>query len=149
MPPFKGFNARHFQRPGLERAHACGDEDGARQAAHALCGFHQKAPVGLPLKPADLLAQMKHGLEGRNLLHQRLGQLAARAHGHGGNVVDGLVGIQLHRLAAHLRQCVNDVGARLQQAQLEHLKQPHRPCADDDGVGFKAVGGGFGHGHGG
>ena len=96
-----------------------------------------KAPgVCLRLQSSHLRVQVPLGLEGSDLLLQQGCQFAPAAHGHARDVVDGLVAIQLHALAARVGQRVNDVGCQALQAQLEHLEQAHRACTDDDGIGF-------------
>jgi hypothetical protein len=77
---------------------------------------------------------MERGAKRLDLLEQVVGQLLAGAHGHGGNVVDRLVRIQLHALAAGVGQRINDMGLDFQQAELENLEQANRASADDDGV---------------
>jgi hypothetical protein len=53
-----------------------------------------------------------------------------------GNVVDGLVRVELAALAAHMGQGIDQMGLNALQAELEGLKQTRRTCANDDGVGF-------------
>jgi hypothetical protein len=53
-----------------------------------------------------------------------------------GDVVDGLVGIELDGLAAGVGQRVDDVGLDLEQAEFEHLEQADGAGTDDDGVGL-------------
>jgi hypothetical protein len=75
-------------------------------------------------------------LHGRDLLFQQLHQLQARADGNAGNVVDGLVRVELAALAAHMGQGIDQMGLNALQAKLKGLKQTRRTCANDDGVGF-------------
>ena len=79
---------------------------------------------------------MQLRLEGLDLLQQVVDQLARRAGGDAGDVVDGFVGVQLDELAAGDVQRVDDVRADLEQAQLEHLEEAGGAGADDEGVGF-------------
>ena len=134
-----------LDRARLERAHAGGDEHGARDEARAGAGGDLEAPVVQLAQHGHRLAQVEGGAERLDLLEQGIGQLLPGAHRNGGDVVDRLVGVQLDRLAAGHSQRVDHVRLDLQQAQLEHLEQPHRAGADDEGVGLDraavAVGG--------
>jgi hypothetical protein len=96
----------------------------------------KKRPSACFSHHAHLLSEVEGGAERLDLLEQVVGQFLAGAHGHGRDVVDRLVGVQLDALAARVGQRVDDVGLDLQQAQLEHLEQAHRAGADDDGVGL-------------
>jgi hypothetical protein len=78
------------------------------------------------------------------LAHQRVGQALAGTDRHTRDVVDGLVGVQQGRLAADVRQSVDDVGTDVQQTQLEHLEQAHRTGANDHGIGCDRIAGGRG-----
>ena len=82
----------------------------------------------------DFLTQVKGRLEGFDLLEQVVGQFLAGAHGHGGDIVDRLVGIQLDALAADGGQRIDDMGLDLEQAQFEHLEQADGAGADDHGI---------------
>ena len=66
-----------------------------------------------------------------------------RAYRHRGNVVDGLVGIELGALAADRGQRVDDFGAHAEQAQLEYLEEADGACADDDGIRDRGEPGAF------
>jgi len=77
--------------------------------------------------------------EGRDLLEQCIGQAAAGAERHAGDVVDGFVGVELDALATRGGQGIDDMRLDLQQAQLEHLEQAGRPGADDHGVGLDSL----------
>ena len=94
-----------------------------------------KRPLSLAGELGDLLAQMKLGVEGLDLLHQPIDQLLGAAHGQRRNVVDRLIRIELGALAARMRERVDDVRADTQQAELEDLEQAAGSCADDDDVG--------------
>ena len=72
----------------------------------------------------------------------RFDQTLAGADREAGNVVDGFVGIQLDRLAAHVGQGIDDVSPDVQQAQFEHLEQAHRACSDDHGIDGDPITGG-------
>ena len=75
-------------------------------------------------------------LKRRYLLQQTLREAAAGGDRCAGDVVDRLVGIELHALAASVGQGINDMGLHFVQAQLEHLEQAYRARSDDDGIGF-------------
>ncbi len=80
------------------------------------------------------LAEVEGGVERLNLLHQLVGQLLARDDGQGGDVIDGLLRIQLRALAARAVENVDKMRLDVEQSQLEHRKKPDRACADDNGV---------------
>ncbi len=88
----------------------------------------------------DFLAQVEGRLERLDLLEQVVGQFLAGAHGHGRNVVDRLVRIQFHALAANGWQRIDDVGLDFEQAEFEDLEQADRAGADDDGIGLDGAG---------
>ena len=79
------------------------------------------------------------GLERLDLLHQGVGQAVAGDVGNAGNVVDRLLGIELGALAADLVEDVDEVRLDVEQAELEHGEQPHRPRADNENVGFNGL----------
>jgi hypothetical protein len=99
-----------------------------------------KRLVFAALDGGHFLAQVEGRLERLDLLEQVVGQFLAGADGHGRDVVDRLVRIQLHALAADGRQRIDHVGLDFQQAQLEHLEQADRARADDHGIGFDGAG---------
>ena len=79
-------------------------------------------------------------LERGDLFAQLLSQLATGADLGAGNVVDRLVGIQLHALATAVGQCVDQMRMNSLQAQLKDLKQADRARADDDRIGVDRAG---------
>ncbi len=81
-----------------------------------------------------LLTEMESGRERLDLLRQTLDQFQRADGGEPGDVVDRLVRIQLGALAADNRQRVDDVGAQVQQTQLEYLEQAAGARADDDHI---------------
>ena len=121
---------------GHERADACGDEDGTGVEHCACRGADLPASVVEGLQSLYLLGQMAVHLHGRDLLLQQLHQLQARADRNAGDVVDGLVCVELAALAAHMGQGIDQMGLNALQAKLKGLKQTRRTCANDDGVGF-------------
>ena len=123
----------------LERADAAGDDDRLGDEARSGRGGDVEAAVVAARDRAHLLVEMKAGAERLDLLEQLLGELAAGGDGQGGDVVDGLVGIELDALAAGVRQRIDDLRAHLLQAELEHLEQADRAGADDDDVGLDRV----------
>ena len=92
--------------------------------------------MGALLHDGDFLTQVEGSAEGLDLLEQVVRQFLAGAHGHCRDVVDGLVWIELHALAARIGQRIDDVGLDFEQAQLEHLEQAHRAGAHDHRVGL-------------
>ena len=126
--------ARHVELARLERAHAARDHDGAGIEHRARAGHDAEAAVLLPRDFGDFLAEMQARAERPDLLEQPIGQLLARAHRHGRNVVDRLVGIQLDALAAGRLQRIDDLRLQAEQPELEYLEQAARPGADDDDV---------------
>ena len=126
--------------PGHKRAHTGRDKNGFGQKHRAACGGQPQAVVGFTLQRHHLFTQVHGHFERRNLLQQGLCQPVPRG-GHGaGDVVDGFVAVQLGALAACMGQCVNDVAADFEQAQLEGLKKADRARADDDCVGVDRLG---------
>jgi hypothetical protein len=125
---------------GHEGADAGRDEHGLGQESGARRSGQQQALIGLPFQRGDLLAEVKLRLERRHLLQQRLREVAPAGHRRAGNVVDGLVAVQRHALAARGGQCIDDVAGDFEQAQLKGLEQPDRAGADDQRVGFDGAG---------
>jgi hypothetical protein len=124
----------------LERADAGGDEDGLGDEAGAGRGFDIEPAVFTALHGGHFLAQVEGRGERLDLLEQVVGQFLAGAHRHRRDVVDRLVRIQLHALAADGRQRIDHVGLDFQQAQLEHLEQANRARTDNHCVGVDGAG---------
>ena len=78
---------------------------------------------------------MELWFEGCGLLLQAIHQFAASANWQARNVVNRFVGVERHALAAHHGEGIHHLGVDVLQAELEHLKQTHRPSAYDQGVG--------------
>ena len=142
---FELFDAGHAQRTGLERAHARGDDHNLAQELGAFVGFDVKETVFAFLHHGDFLTEVESGVEGVDLLQKIFREFVRRIHGHSRNVVDGLGGIKLHALAADVFQRVDDVCLDFEKAELENLKKTHGAGADDDGIGFNDLVGGFGN----
>lgn len=53
-----------------------------------------------------------------------------------GDIVDGLFGIKLGALADDLVENIDEVCLDIEQTELEHGKQAHRPRSDDQNVSF-------------
>ncbi len=81
------------------------------------------------------MIEVKRGCKGLDLGLQLCHQFTARAHRDAGDVVNRFVGVQLNALAAHMGQCIYDMTAYVLQAELKGLKQAHRACTHDDGIG--------------
>src|SRR5687768_8729074 len=79
---------------------------------------------------------MKLRLERRHLLQQRLRKAASAGNRRAGNVVNRLVAVERHALAARGGQRIDDVAGDFEQAELKGLEQPDRTGADDERVGF-------------
>jgi hypothetical protein len=82
------------------------------------------------------MPQVKMGFERCDLLKQPFSQFASSAYRYAGNIVDGLIGVQLGTLATGVRKDVDQVRCYLLQTQLKNLKQTHRARAHDDRIGF-------------
>ena len=111
-------------------------------------GLDEEAAIVLLLHHGHFLPKVERRAERLDLLEQGVRELLAGAHRHGRNVVDRLVGIELHGLAAGVGERVDHMGLDLEQAEFEHLEQANRAGTDDDGIGFNGafVGlGGFDH----
>ncbi len=132
----KAFDAVDLERARHEGPHAGRDEHGARMQCGAGIGGEQEAAIGGGLQRLDALGEVQLRGERRDLPVQQCHQLAAGAHGHARNVVDGFVGVQLGALAADVGQGVNHMRGDALQAELEDLEEPHGPRADDHGIGF-------------
>jgi hypothetical protein len=126
---------------GHEGTNAGCDEHRLREERLAGRRRQQQALVGLALQRGNLLTEVKPRPERRHLLQQRLRQRAPAGHGRARNVVDGLVAVQRHALAARGGQCIDDVAGDFKQAQLEGLEQPDGAGTDDQRVGFDGRGG--------
>ena len=129
-------NAGHAQGAGLERADACGDDDHLAQELRPLVGLDVKAPVFALLHLGHFLAEMELGAERLNLLEKIFRKLVRGVDGHGRDVVNGLGGIELHALAAHVAQGVHHVRLDLQQPQFKNLKEPDGARANDHRIRF-------------
>jgi len=130
--------ATHLLR--LRRPPGPGDEHRPGKKAGAPGGPKQQALVGLALQRRDLLLEMEGGLQRRELLQQRRRQAAPAGRRNARDVVDGLVAVELHALAARRGQRVDDVAGDLEQAELKGLEQPDRAGADDQRVGLDGRG---------
>ena len=135
LPAAVGLQTGQLERARHKRPHACSDEYRTRVQLGALLGAHLPAACSQGLQRAHLLAQVLHRGERRHLLWQALHQLVRAAHGQGGDVVNRLVAIQLHALAARVGQSVDEVGAQALQAQLKYQEQANRPSTDHHGIG--------------
>ena len=96
--------------------------------------------VPMGLDALHHLVEVEGRMERLDLRHQVVDEPLARHHGKARNVVDRLLGIELGALAADLRQDVDEMAFDVEEAEFEHGEQAHRPCADDDDVGFDIVG---------
>jgi hypothetical protein len=77
---------------------------------------------------------MEHRRERLDLLPEPLDELARAADRQRGNDVDRLVGLELDALAADRGHRLDDVRAKAEQAELEHLEEANRPRSDDEDV---------------
>ena len=126
--------AGHIESTGLERAHATCDHDSARIEHRLRAGDDPEATIFLTLDLRDFLTEMQTGAERLDLLEQSIGELLTRAHGHGRNVVDGLVGIELDALTAWRFQRIDHMSLETEQSQFEHLEQAARTRPDDHDI---------------
>ncbi len=132
----EAFDAIDLERARNEGPHAGRDEHGACMQCGAGIGGEQEAAIGGGLQRLDALGKVQLRGERRDLPVQQCHQLAAGAHGHARDVVDGLVGVELGALAADVGQGVHHMRGDALQAELEDLEEPHGPRADDDRIGF-------------
>ena len=119
-------NARNTHRTGIKRAHTGGDDHGLAVEAGAQIGFHMEGTVLLLLNLRDDFAQVIDRLEGMILLQQVFSQLSRRVHRNSRNIVNRLLGVELHALAAHIPKRIHHVAFHLQKTEFENLKQPDR-----------------------
>ena len=104
--------------------------------AGAQIGFHMEGTVLLLLNLRDDFAQVIDRLEGMILLQQVFSQLSRRVHRNSRNIVNWLLGVELHALAAHIPKRIHHVAFHLQKTEFENLKQPDRTSTDDNDVCF-------------
>ena len=135
LPIYERLDAVHPQRHRLEGTHAAGDHHRAGVERFAGAGSDVEAAVVDGFHFRYLSAQVEGGLERPDLAHQPIHQFLRVAHRNAGNVVDGLVRVQLGALAAWCRHGVHHMGANAEQAQLEYLEQAAWPGANDDDIG--------------
>ena len=131
----QGFNAFDLDGLGHKGAHACRNHHGLGQQLCACGSAQQPAAIVLLLQRLDLLAQMQRGGKWGDLLTQALYQFGTGAGLDAGQVINGLVRIQLGTLAAQMGQGVNQMDMQALQPELEHLKHARCPCAYDGDVG--------------
>ena len=124
----------HAQRTRLERAHAGRDHDSLRIELRARAGLDKKRIVILSLHDLNFLAEMHPGRKRLDLLQERLRQFLARAHRHGGNIVNRLVRVKLGALSTGIADRIDDLGLEAEQAEFEYLEQPARASPNDDNV---------------
>src|SRR5262245_65333707 len=74
-----------------------------------------------------------------DLLHQRVDQALAGAHGDARDVVDRLLGIKLGALTADLVEDVDEMRLHVEEAELEHREQPAGPRPDDEHVSLDGL----------
>ena len=132
----KLLNARNSHRTGIKRAHTGGDDHGLAVEAGAEIRFHVEGTVFLLLNLCDDFAQVINRLEGMILLQQVFSQLSRRVNRNSRNIVNRLLGVELHALTAHIPKRIHHVALHLQKTEFENLKQPDRTSADDNDVCF-------------
>ena len=128
---FIGLDAGDRRALGLERAAAGRDHDDLGLEHLAAVGLDAECRVADALDALHHLVQMNRRPERLDLLHQPIDQPLRRDLRDRRNVVDRLLGIELGALAAHLVENVDQLGLDVEQAELEHRKQPDRARADD------------------
>ena len=133
---FKLLDARHAQALGLEATDAGCDKDRLRHEARALIGFHVEATVFFLTDRCHFLTQMELRTKRVDLLEKIFREFTRRANRYGGDVIDGLMLIELHALTAHLTQGVNNVSLDFQKTQFKHLEQTDGTGTNDDGIRF-------------
>jgi hypothetical protein len=79
-------------------------------------------------------------VEGLDLPQEVVDERLARDDGEARDVVDRLLGVQLRALPADLRQDVDEMGADVEEAELEHGEEADRPRADDEHIRFDRLG---------
>ena len=103
--------------PRLEGAEAAGDHHRAGIETHPAGGLQVEASVVPARELHHLVAEVKLGLEGLDLLQQPVDQLLRAAHRQRRDVIDRLVRVELGALPAGVREGVEDVGADAEQAR--------------------------------
>src|SRR5207245_9640369 len=127
------FQAINPQQFGPESPHTCRNKNGLGQELRAFGGLDKETAIVLLFNNADFLAKVEGRAKGLDLLEQRVGELFAGAHGHGRNVVNRFVGVELDALAAGVGEGVDHMSLDRQQTQLKHLKKADRAGADSGG----------------
>ena len=93
------------------------------------------------------LAEREARLERSGLLHEAVDQVARQDLRIGGDVENGLLGVDLGTLSARLGQGVNQVALELQEPGFEHGEEAAGPGTDDEDVrldhGFRPAKVGF------
>ena len=130
----------HGRLARLERAQAAGNGHGLAVNLGAVGGEKQERAVVELLKLFHPLAEREGGVEGRNLLHEIVDQVAGQNFGETRNVVNRLLRINLRKLAAGLGQGIYYVAAELEQAGFKNCKQTDRAGPDDADIGGNGVG---------
>jgi hypothetical protein len=129
---FKTLATLEADAPGLKGAHTRGNDNGACVESSAGGCAHMEAAVLAFGHLSDLLPQMELRVERLDLLHQPVHQLLRAADRERGDVIDGLIRIQLRALTARCVQRIHDMRGDAEKAKLKHLKKPARAGADDD-----------------
>ena len=135
------------KRTGLEGAHAGGNDHNLRHKAGAGARFNVETAVFLLFNARHFLAEMEDRTEVMVLLKKIFREFVGGADRHGGNVVDGLRGIELHALAADVLQGVDNVALDFEEAEFKHLEKADGARADDNRIGFNQFVARLGDGH--
>lgn len=117
--------------PRLECPATCGDHHRARIEDVSLVREKAETAVSPLLKPADSLIEGELRFEWCDLLHQPIDQKLRVDDGMGGDVVDGLVSIELRTLPARAVQAVDQMALQAVKTKFEGSKEPNRPRADN------------------
>ncbi len=133
------FDAVDPQRHGLKRSDAAGDDHRLGFEFGACAGGHEKREVVGRNHLGDQLVQVEGGVERLDLLLQPLDQFDGRADGNGGDVVDGLVGIELRALSTRVGEGFDHVRRNSLQAEFEDLEQAAGSGADYERVGLNGL----------
>src|SRR5215831_9521404 len=83
---------------------------------------------------------MELGVEGFDLLQQLTGQFLARAHGNARNVINRLFRVKLRALPTRPVENVHQMAFEVEKTEFKHGEQPDGTGADNDDVGFEAMG---------
>ena len=123
----------------LKTPQPTGDGNDGGAVHRAAVGGHDELVFVVFDNRLGALPQGEPRLERLRLLHQLVDQIAGQNAWVGGNVVDGLFGVNLCTLPTRLWQGVDEVATQLKQARFKDREQAAWACTDDQNVRLNHV----------